>query len=218
VTGGGGGALWPASGAGSGAPRLPSTQRMVMIMYGLRRTLQALLLLLVVGAGACGGGGGSAPAVAPPPAPLARLEAAQRLYYDDSGGIADSLRLAVRDEANWRDIWDRATSTLGSPPPLPVIDFTRDMVLVVAAGRMSPGDRIQVDSAGVRTELDSDGQRREVMMAQVRIILDCTGFDADVYPLELVRVRRFDGPLQFLHARERAPNCQGGGGAEGAPQ
>jgi hypothetical protein len=185
---------------------------MVTRMHGFRRMLRILPLLLVPGLAACGGGGGATPAPALPPAPepLARLEAAQRLYYDDSGGIADSLRIAVRDPAAWRDIWDRATSTLSSPPPLPEIDFAREMVLVVGAGRMNPGDRIQVDSAGVRRELDPDGRSREVMMAQVRIILDCTGFNADVFPLELVRVRRFDGPLQFLHARERAPNCQGG--------
>lgn len=155
---------------------------------------------------ACGRGSG--PPLPPTPEPLARLEAAQRLYYDDSGGIADSLRLIVRDPALWRDIWDRATSTLGSPPPLPAVDFSREMVLVVAAGRMNPGDRVQVDSAGVRSELDPDGRRREVMVATVRIILDCTGFEADVFPLDIVRVRRFEGPVQFLHARERAPDCQ----------
>ena len=194
---------------GSSAPSDPRP-RMVTRMHGFRRMLRILPLLVASGLAACGGGGGATPAPPPAPEPLARLEAAQRLYYDDSGGIADSLRIAVRDPAAWRDIWDRATSTLISPPPLPEIDFTREMVLVVGAGRMNPGDRIQVDSAGVRRELDPDGRSREVMMAQVRIILDCTGFNADVFPLELVRVRRFDGPLQFLHARERAPNCQGG--------
>ncbi len=173
------------------------------------------LLLLPAALAACRGGGGPPPP--PAPEPLARLEAAQRLYYDDGGGIADSMRVAVRDPATLRDLWDRATSTLDSPPALPTVDFTREMVLVVAAGRMNPGDRIQVDSAGVRSELDPDGRRREIMQAQVRIILDCTGFDADVYPVEIVRVRRFDGPVQFLHARERAPNCQGGSAAVEGP-
>lgn len=165
-------------------------------------------LLLTTSLAACGRGGAAAPPTPPAPEPLARLEAAQRLYYDDGGGIADSMRVAVRDPALLRDLWDRATSTLDSPPPLPTVDFAREMVLVVASGRMNPGDRIQVDSAGVRSELDPDGRRRDIMLAQVRIILDCTGFDADVYPVEIVRVRRFDGPVQFLHARERAQNCQ----------
>jgi hypothetical protein len=165
--------------------------------------------------GACGRGGAPAAAPAPVAAPLARLEMAQRLYYDDSGGIADSIRLAVRDPAQFRDLWDRATSTLSSASPPPEVDFTREMVLVVGAGRMNPGDRIQVDSAGVREELDPDGRTRQVMIAQVRIVLDCTGFEGDAWPLTIVRVRRFDGPVQFLHARERAPACMGAEAASG---
>lgn len=188
---------------------------MTMMKRGAVPSRIFALLLLPGALAACRGGGGPPPP--PAPEPLARLEAAQRLYYDDGGGIADSMRVAVRDPATLRDLWDRATSTLDSPPPLPTVDFTREMVLVVAAGRMNPGDRIQVDSAGVRSELDPDGRRREIMQAQVRIILDCTGFDADVYPVEIVRVRRFDGPVQFLHARERAPNCQDGSAALEGP-
>jgi hypothetical protein len=191
----------------SGSAGLEAFNRMTTMTSGGTRS-RVLAFLLLTGSLAACGRGGSAPAPPPAPEPLARLEAAQRLYYDDGGGIADSLRVAVRDPALLRDLWDRATSTLDSPPPLPTVDFAREMVLVVAAGRMNPGDRIQVDSAGVRSELDPDGRRREIMLAQVRIIVDCTGFDADVYPVEIVRVRRFDGPVQFLHARERAPNCQ----------
>jgi len=169
----------------------------------------ALLLLLPLAAacGRGGGGAGPAPATFAPPAPLSRLEAAQRLFYDDGGGIPDSLRLAVRDPARFRSLWDQATSTLGSPPPAPEVDFTRDMVLLVAGGRMNVGDRVQVDSAGVRTEVNPDGAREEIFMVQVRIIQDCQTFRADVFPVEIVRVRRFDGPVSFLHARERAEGC-----------
>lgn len=54
------------------------------------------------------------------------------MYYDNSGGIADSLRLVLRDEAALHEIWRQATSRQAAPPPPPEIDFSRDMVIVAA--------------------------------------------------------------------------------------
>ncbi|HUG40046.1 MAG TPA: hypothetical protein VMM12_06165 [Longimicrobiales bacterium] len=144
------------------------------------------------------------------PEPLGPVPETARLYYDDGGGLADSARLVIRGEAMWQDVWQRATAQRPAPPPLPVIDFDRDMILVVAAGRMTPEDQIRVDSVGVRRERTADGEDRDALTVIVRTTQGCGRFASEAYPVEIVRVRRFDGPVSFVERRERA-ECGGVG-------
>jgi hypothetical protein len=81
---------------------------------------------------------------------------------------------------------------------MPGIDFTQEMLLVVAAGRMSPGDQIRVDSVGVRNDQ---------YIAIVRTTVECEPFPADAYPMEIVRVRRDERPVGWVERRERAAHC-----------
>ncbi|HXQ30065.1 MAG TPA: hypothetical protein VN848_12460 [Gemmatimonadales bacterium] len=136
------------------------------------------------------------------PAPLrpaqdtyAPVASSATLYYDDGPAFRDSVRLVVRDATSWPGIWARATSTQTTPPPLPAIDFAHEMVLVVGAGHMSPGDQIRVDSAG---------EQKGAYNVAVRTILTCHPFAADAYPLEVVRVSRTEKPVTFNERRERA--------------
>ncbi len=122
-----------------------------------------------------------------------------RVYYDDGPAFRDSVRLVVRDPEAWRAVWAQATSTQPSPPARPPLDFDREMVLVVGAGRMTPGDQIRVDSAGPRGQF---------FVAVVRTIVECRPFAAAGYPLEIVRVARSDKPVTWLERRERAAHCQ----------
>src|SRR5687768_11073892 len=78
------------------------------------------------------------PAGEPTAAPWLAIGAGARLYSDNAGGIQDSLRTVVRDEATLRQLWERATTGQSAPPPLPRVDFAREMVLVVGAGRKTP--------------------------------------------------------------------------------
>src|SRR5436190_11437261 len=84
------------------------------------------------------------------PRGLEPLPPTGRVYYDDGPAFRDSVRMVVRDDATWTGVWKQASSTQLSPPPLPEIDFDHEMLLIVGAGRMAPGDQIRVDSAGVR--------------------------------------------------------------------
>lgn len=147
---------------------------------------------------------------APPPAPAQPSwtpSPVQRLYYDNAGGIQDSLRLVVRDVAQLRSVWETATSRQVAPPPLPAIDFEREMVLVVAAGRRSVEDQIRVDSAGIqRTPVQGRSTLAE-MTVVVRLSEGCRRFVTDAYPVELVRIRRFNGPVNWIERREQARGC-----------
>lgn len=163
----------------------------------LPRLALAAAALLAAG---CGRGRPPAPA----PAPVLQPSV---IYDDDAGGMRDSVRLVVRDPAAFRALWQSATQGQSSPPPLPSIDFAREMVVAVGAGRMSPDDRIRVDSVSLRAEAGGARGARSSLVVLVRTTEGCRGFAAASWPVQLVRVRRHDGPVVFVERRVRAEDC-----------
>jgi hypothetical protein len=133
------------------------------------------------------------------PQALAPVLPLQRVYYDDGPAFRDSIHLVIQDSITWKQIWRQATSTQASPPPRPEVDFGSEILLLVGAGRMAPGDQIRVDSVGVRGDF---------FIAVVRITNECRPLAADVYPLEIVRARRTGKPVAFENRREKGTNCQ----------
>ena len=96
---------------------------------------------------------------------------------------------------------------LGAPLPPPQVDFRREMVLAVAAGRMSANDRIRVDSVGVRKEPGADGKTHEVLSVLVLTTAGCRSFSTPVWPVQIVRVARYGGPVKFVERREPGDGC-----------
>lgn len=168
------------------------------------RSIVPLIALLV--AGACGGGSSPPPG----PAPMAPFPAPVRLYYDNTGGIADSVRMVIRDAQEFDRVWRQATSQQSVRPTPPAIDFTNEMVLVVGAGRMTPEDRIAVDSVGVSETMNAAGAMVETLSVIVETTLACQRFDIPAFPLEIVRLRRFDGDIRFVERTQQAQNCRDG--------
>lgn len=168
--------------------------------------MAAASLAVVLATTGCGGGALESS--------LAPVPSSSRLYYDDSGGIQDSIRLVVLSRDDWQDLWTRATSARSEPPRRPVVDFEESMVLAVANGRMNPGDEIRVDSVGVREVRTPGGDTREELAVVVRSIRACSGFQAASFPLEIVQVRRFDLPVNFIERRERGAGCGTDGAGE----
>jgi hypothetical protein len=80
----------------------------------LSRTGTSLLILLTAG---CffRGKKPSTPALPPPPTPM---PPPVQLYYDNGGGVRDSVREVIHDRAKFADYWQRATSTQASPPAI----------------------------------------------------------------------------------------------------
>jgi hypothetical protein len=142
-----------------------------------------------------------APAYAPPPPAenLAALDPDARIYYDDAAvAFTDSIRLTIRDVETWRNIWGRATAGQASAPPLPAIDFGRDMLLLVGAGRLRSGDQIHVDSVGTR---------KGTTVAVVRTTVECQAFPAVAYPFEIVRVKRSERAVLFVERQSKPADC-----------
>ena len=110
-----------------------------------------------------------------------RTIAVERLRDDERSftsysGIDDSLRMVVRDERAWRNVWQAIHRRMVPVPPIPPVDFAREMVIVAAMGkRPSGGFAIRVDSAMdlgdsleivVRTEAPGQGCLRDASITQ----------------------------------------------------
>ncbi len=181
------------------------------VQTSIRSIRPAAVALASLAFAACGGGGSLPASMAAPP--LAPVMESARLYYDNSGGIADSVRIVVRTPDEFAQIWDRATSRQSEPPPPPVVDFSGSMVVVVGAGRLTPEDQIRVDSVGIRTVTDAAGDEEDILAVVVRTIQGCGRFAVDAFPVEIVTVPRFGGDVRFVERTSRDPNC----GAPGSP-
>jgi hypothetical protein len=107
----------------------------------------------------------------------------------------DQLRLVVRDRDTWVQVWNRISSGPNSPP-LPEIDFTREMLVVAAMGwKPSTGYRIIIDTAYVY-------ERYPRLKVVVRSIdnTKCPGlgqFTVQTAPIDIVRLPRTERPVIF---------------------
>jgi hypothetical protein len=165
----------------------------------MRFSAPVLLCATVALAAGCHHGGGGPPAPKPePPIAMKPLDESARIYYDNGIGFADTSRTIVKDTAAFRQIWKRATQGQPSPPPLPTVDFSKDMVVVVAGGRMKPGDAIRVDSIGTRGT---------ITVLVVRTTVACQPFPTDAFPFEVVKVTRTDGQVRFTEHKVKLGDC-----------
>jgi hypothetical protein len=171
------------------------------------RPAYILIAALIALLSACGRGKQPPPATPNAPPPSEPYPAATRVYYDNGSGLQDSTRTVIRDADALRRIWENATSTQSSPPPAPEVDFSREMLVVVGAGRMTPDDQIRVDNVGLTREMNAAGRMTETLSVTVKTTVGCRRFNADAYPVEIVRLRRFEGPIKFVERREQAEGC-----------
>jgi hypothetical protein len=131
-----------------------------------------------------------------------------RLFYDNGGGVRDSSMVVIRDVATLQRYWTQVTSTQSAPPPVPAIDFEKQMALLVSGGRMPPDNQLHVDSAGIRAERSADGKERDVLAVHYTITEGCRRINRDAYPVEIVRIRKYEGEVRFNGHRDRPTNCR----------
>jgi hypothetical protein len=149
----------------------------------------------------------AAAAAAPAPAVRTPYPPPERVYYDNGGGIQDSLSIVIRDDATLKPLWTRATSAQPSPPASPTADFSREMFVLVSAGRKALEDEIHITGATVTPKLNSAGATEDVLDITVELRQGCRRVQSDGYPVEIVRMRRFTGPIHFVEQTVPAQNC-----------
>jgi hypothetical protein len=154
--------------------------------------LRARDLLASVGLLALGGCHPSTPSMEP-------LPSEARLFHAQASIYSQPTRLIVRDSTQWPEVWRTVTDASPSVGPArPDIDFTREMVVVAAAGTRPGGDEISIDSVAERS-----GMLRVVVTTQQL----CQGTFWTGNPIDVVRVPRVEGRVQFLERVGRTQRC-----------
>jgi len=112
--------------------------------------------------------------------------------YAGYSGIASERRLLVRDAEAWASLWAEIHRNLSPTPPLPAVDFEREMVVAAALGtRPSGGYGITIDSARHR------GDVLEIHVRQWRPGGDCAVTAALTAPVDLVRLPAVSAKAAF---------------------
>lgn len=115
----------------------------------------------------------------------------------------DALRRVIRNRDEWSELWKRFTDRIppaNGIPPLPEIDFSKEMIVLVAMGqRPTSGFVIVIDGA---CEVDN---KVEVYVSNVENV-KCIGvLNVLTYPADAVRLPKTDLPVVF---RETQVDCK----------
>jgi len=142
--------------------------------------------------------------------PMGQIISGTRMPYMMGSGIWDQLRLVVRDPETWANLWKQIHSLgPGNPPspqapPLPDIDFSREMVIVAAMGRRpSSNYSIIIDGAFAYER----NYRLEVMVRSVENRKGCGAFTVMTAPIDIVRLPKTDRTVLFRET-EVVPDCK----------
>ncbi|HET7234719.1 MAG TPA: hypothetical protein VFJ16_32195 [Longimicrobium sp.] len=142
-----------------------------------------LPLLAVLSAAVCGR--------EPPAPPHPPLPAVQRLLYEETGGSGDAKHWTVRDARQWEALWNGLPDRAGRT--MPVVDFSREMVVVVTAGRGSSG------SPGLAFEgYQAHGDTTDVWVRRTWPCRSCGVADDVTNLLVAGRIPRRDGPVRII--------------------
>ena len=171
----------------------------------MRRTWKALAVSIAL----IGGASGGCRSPSPPPAgsvrgseigriPITRFGNA-RVPFARTSGFQTPLRRVVADEAAWRETWSTLWLGHSLVAPLPAVDFTRERVAIVALGQQpTTAYSVVIDSA-----VAAPG-RLTVWSHLVLPPAGCVGANMLTQPVDLVRLPRLDGAVEFRNGPDVA--------------
>jgi hypothetical protein len=123
--------------------------------------------------------------------------AVDHLYRNAKSSLPTSVRLAVLDTADWTATWKRMVGT-GSTAPVPTVDFSREMLLVVGMGQTPcMGYQINVD-----TVFRDKDKRIYAVVRERHHGARCGCLNEVVSAVDVIRVPRTVMPVTFLERQE----------------
>ena len=121
-----------------------------------------------------------------------------RWSFTDMSGIWEARRMVISDREAWLDVWKRIHSPdpthgpYSNLPPLPEIDFAREMLIVVALGSRPTGSYgIIVDGAYEREK------QLEIVVRSMSPGKGCFTTQAFTQPVDIVRLVKTKLPVVF---------------------
>jgi hypothetical protein len=103
-------------------------------------------------------------------------------------------QLPIRDRASWQAAWDDLYRSSGSRPPLPEIDFGRDIVVLA----LGPGCCGGVEIRSIELE------REELVVRALATASTNTLCFAGDFSVHVVRLRRVAAPVRLVVTTEEA--------------
>ena len=129
--------------------------------------------------------------------PLEPYDAVDHLYRNAKSQLPSGVRLAIMDTADWAAVWKRVVGS-ASTAPVPSVDFSREMLLVVGMGQAPcMGYQINVD-----TVFRDKDKRIYAVVRERHHGSRCGCLNEVVSPIDVVRVPRTVRPVTFLERRE----------------
>jgi hypothetical protein len=115
------------------------------------------------------------------------------IAFAQYSGLNTPENFVIRDAAAWDVLWHRIYATSDPMPALPDIDFTQEMIVGSALGtRTSGGYDVLL------TQATEDSGRVRIQVLETRPGAGCAVTLALTQPIDLGRVPRRDGPVDFL--------------------
>jgi hypothetical protein len=128
---------------------------------------------------------------------LEPYDAVDHRYMYSKSQLPTSVRLAILDTADWQAIWKRVVGN-SSTAPVPPVDFSREMLLVVGMGQAPcMGYQINVD-----TVFRDKDKRVYAVVRERHHGSRCGCLNEVVSPVDVIRVPRTVRPVTFLERRE----------------
>jgi hypothetical protein len=123
------------------------------------------------------------------------------LPYRHTSGLTERERIVVRDASTWAALWPRILGSHRPMPPVPSVDFAREMVVVASMGTRSSG--------GYTIAIDSVFVARDTLRVVVREQSPgprCGTTAALTMPVALARLERSELPVSFI-SRAAVRDC-----------
>jgi len=128
-----------------------------------------------------------------PGIPMVRLRA-EPYSFAFYSGLDKQARLVVRDDATWQALWSQINFRSSPVAPRPAIDFSREMLVVVALGaRGTGGYSILLEGAA---EDGPDGTA--IMVRSVSPGPNCVTTQAFTQPVDIARLPLRNGDVRFV--------------------
>jgi hypothetical protein len=134
------------------------------------------------------------------PVSLVRLRS-EPFSFSYNSGFRESARIVVRDAAQWSTVWAQVHEG-GTVPARPVVDFSREMIVLVALGsRNSGGFGILIEDAA-----ESGLNGVSISVLSIAPGAQCIVTGALTQPVDIARLPRRDGTVRFIE-RTQTREC-----------
>lgn len=134
----------------------------------------------------------------PPPVAAATKSTvgATPLDRGHSSGLRGKTEEALRSNADWKKLWERHSSNVLPQPPLPAVDFSKEMVIAVSLGaRNSGGYSVSI------TSIVDDGTNVVVTYKETKPNPGGVYTAAITHPFVFVKVPLTSKPVKFVEAK-----------------